>query len=104
MGGVMQPIDLFFGLYILANIDDKTYKISNKKADLVQWSFCLQKLVRRWGGCFIQEKKILQFKNWMWVFSLARGQERKGAGKKYIRHFVNSPLAVENINENNPRQ
>ena len=32
----MQPIDLFFGLYILANIDDKTYKISNKKADLVQ--------------------------------------------------------------------
>ena len=36
MGGLIQPIDLFFGLYILANIDDKTYKISNQKADLVQ--------------------------------------------------------------------
>jgi len=36
LGCIIQRIDLFFGLYILANIDDKTYKISNKKADLVQ--------------------------------------------------------------------
>ena len=33
-------------------------------------------------------------------FLLLRGQERKGAGKKY-RHLVNPPLVAENINENN---
>ena len=34
-----------------------------------------------------------------------RGVKRERAQvKKYIRHFVNSLLAAENINENKPRQ
>lgn len=44
MGGRIHAIDLFFGLYILANIDDKTYKIYPKEADNSQLSFCFQKL------------------------------------------------------------
>ena len=60
----MHGVDLFFGLYILANIDDKTYKTYPKKAeDLVQLSFCFQKLVPLERDVFIQEKKILQFNN-----------------------------------------
>ena len=43
----MRTVDIFLGLYIMADIDDKTYKTYPKKADLVQLSFCFQKLVRR---------------------------------------------------------
>jgi len=75
----MQTIDLFFGLYILANIDDKTYKIHPKEAELIKFLF--SKTYPAQAGCFIQERKtcnlITQYESF-----LSRGVKRERAQVK----------------------